>query len=238
MPCLPVCVSFPMSERRQIVTIDGPSGVGKSTLSRQVAATLGFTYLDTGAMYRAVALFFQQNHIDPGDDQAVRSALSELHLQLLPAEKEDGDVGVIINGRDESRAIRTPELGMLASRVSAIPAVRVQLTAMQQAIGRAGRIVAEGRDTGTVVFPDAAWKFYLEADPEERARRRAAQLQAAGQLVDVQELLKQIVKRDRDDQERALAPLQKAEDALVIDTSHLTIQEVASKILQAVQAQA
>lgn len=227
-----------MSERRQIVTIDGPSGVGKSTLSRQVAATLGFTYLDTGAMYRAVALFFQQNHIDPGDDQAVRSALSELHLQLLPAEKEDGDVGVIINGRDESRAIRTPELGMLASRVSAIPAVRVQLTAMQQAIGRAGRIVAEGRDTGTVVFPDAAWKFYLEADPEERARRRAAQLQAAGQLVDVQELLKQIVKRDRDDQERALAPLQKAEDALVIDTSHLTIQEVASKILQAVQAQA
>lgn len=227
-----------MSERRQIVTIDGPSGVGKSTLSRQVAATLGYTYLDTGAMYRAVALFFQQRHIDPGDDQAVRSALSELHLQLLPAEKEDSDVGVIINGRDESQAIRTPELGMLASRVSAIPAVRVQLTAMQQAIGRAGKIVAEGRDTGTVVFPDAAWKFYLEADPEERARRRAAQLQAAGQLVNVQEVLKQIVKRDRDDQERALAPLQKAEDALVIDTSHLTIQEVASKILQAVQAQA
>jgi len=238
MPCLPVCASFPMSERRQIVTIDGPSGVGKSTLSRQVAATLGFTYLDTGAMYRAVALFFQQNHIDHGDEQAVRSALSELHLQLLPAEKEDSDVGVMINGRDESRAIRTPELGMLASRVSAIPAVRAQLTAMQQAIGRLGKIVAEGRDTGTVVFPDAAWKFYLEADPEERARRRAAQLQAAGQLVNVQELLKQIVKRDRDDQERALAPLQKAEDALVIDTSHLTIQEVAAKILQAVQAQA
>jgi len=168
----------------------------------------------------------------------VRSALSELHLQLLPAEKEDSDVGVMINGRDASRAIRTPELGMLASRVSAIPAVRAQLTAMQQAIGRLGKIVAEGRDTGTVVFPDAAWKFYLEADPQERARRRAAQLQAAGQLVNVQELLKQIVKRDRDDQERALAPLQKAEDALVIDTSHLTIQEVASKILQAVQAQA
>jgi len=186
-------------------------------------------------MYRAVALFLQGRRIDLADEQAVRSALADLDLQLLPADREDGDVGVVVNGRDESRAIRTPELGMLASRVSAIPVVRAQLTAMQQAIGRSGRIVAEGRDTGTVVFPDAAWKFYLEADPEERVRRRVAQLRAAGQEVDVQELLKQTLQRDRDDQERTLAPLQKAKDAFVIDTTCLDVQEVCGKILQVVR---
>ncbi len=224
-----------MSEKSEIVTIDGPSGVGKSTLSRQVAAALGYTYLDTGAMYRAVALFLQGRRIDLADEQAVRSALADLDLQLLPADREDGDVGVVVNGRDESRAIRTPELGMLASRVSAISVVRAQLTAMQQAIGRSGRIVAEGRDTGTVVFPDAAWKFYLEADPEERVRRRVAQLRAAGQEVDVQELLKQTLQRDRDDQKRTLAPLQKAKNAFVIDTTCLDIQEVCGKILQVIR---
>lgn len=204
-------------------------------MSRMVAAALGFTYLDTGAMYRAVALFFQQRRVDPGDERRVLSALSELRIQLLPADQEDGDVGVLVNDMDESKLIRTPEMGMLASRVSAIPVVRARLTAMQQAMGRSGRMVAEGRDTGTVVFPDAAWKFYLEADPQERARRRAAQLHAAGQLVNVEELLEQIVKRDRDDQSRGVAPLRKAEDAMLIDTSHLTIQEVAEKILGVVQ---
>jgi len=224
-----------MSEKSEIVTIDGPSGVGKSTLSRQVAAALGYTYLDTGAMYRAVALFLRARRIDLDDEQAVCSTLADLDLQLLPADKEDGDVGVVINGRDESKAIRTPELGMLASRVSAIPAVRARLTAMQRDLGRSGRIVAEGRDTGTVVFPDAAWKFYLEADPEERVRRRVTQLRAAGQEVDVQELLKQILQRDHDDQERTLAPLQKAEDAFVIDTTSLNIQEVCGRILQVIR---
>ena len=220
-----------MSEKREIVTIDGPSGVGKSTLSRKVAAALGYTYLDTGAMYRAVALYLQRLQIDLGDEQTVRSALSALDLQLLPAEGEDGDVGVVVGGQDVSRAIRTPEMGMLASRVSAIPVVRERLTEMQQAIGRAGRIVAEGRDTGTVVFPDARWKFYLEADPEERGRRRVEQLRASGQEVDARQLLAMIVKRDRDDQERTLSPLQKAEDARVIDTTSIDIQEVCRKML-------
>jgi cytidylate kinase len=126
-------------------------------------------------------------------------------------------------------------MGMLASQVSAIPVVRRRLTQMQQVIGHQGRIVAEGRDTGTVVFPDACWKFYLEADPEERARRRAAQLQAAGQKVDVREILAMIVKRDHDDQERALAPLRKAKDAVVIDTTGITIQEVCDRILATVK---
>jgi len=127
-------------------------------------------------------------------------------------------------------------MGMLASRVSAIPAVRSRLTGMQQAIGQQGKIVAEGRDTGTVVFPDAGWKFYLEADPEERARRRELQLRAAGQEVDVRELLEMLVKRDRDDQGRTLAPLKKADDAITIDTSFIDIEEVCRKMLELVQA--
>ncbi len=225
-----------MSEKRDIVTIDGPSGVGKSTISRKVAAALGYTYLDTGAMYRAVALFLQQMRIDLGDEGAVASALADMDLQLLPAQQEDGDVGVVVNGRDVSSAIRTSEMGMLASRVSAIPAVRSRLTGMQQAIGQQGKIVAEGRDTGTVVFPDARWKFYLEADPEERARRRVLQLRAAGQEVDAQELLAMIVQRDRDDQGRTLAPLKKAEDAIVIDTSCIDIEKVCTKMLERIQA--
>lgn len=225
------------SEKRKIVTIDGPSGVGKSTLSRKVAAALGYTYLDTGAMYRAVALFLQRLQIDLGDEQAVGSALAGIKLQLLPAEREDGDVGVMVNGEDVSSAIRTPEAGMRASLVSAIPAVRKRLTEMQQALGRQGKIVAEGRDTGTVVFPDARWKFYLEADLEERARRRVTQLRSAGQEVDAQELLAMIVKRDRDDQERALAPLQKADDAFSIDTTSLDIDEVCTKMLEVVRTQ-
>ena len=226
-----------MSEKREIVTIDGPSGVGKSTISRKVAAALGYTYLDTGAMYRAVALWLQQLQIDLGDEQAVDSVLAGLDLQLLPAQREEGDVGVVVNGQDVSSAIRTSEMGMLASRVSAIPAVRERLTEMQQVLGQQGKIVAEGRDTGTVVFPDAKWKFYLEADPEERARRRVAQLRSVGQEVDAQELLAQILRRDRDDQERTLAPLQKAEDATVIDTTSLDIEEVCQKMVEVVQAQ-
>jgi CMP/dCMP kinase len=224
-----------MSEKRAIVTIDGPSGVGKSTLSRKVAAALGYTYLDTGAMYRAVGLQLQRLQIDLTDGQAIDSILTGIDLQLFPAGREDGDVRVVVNGQDVSNAIRTPEAGMLASLVSAIPVVRKKLTEMQRVLGQQGHIVAEGRDTGTVVFPDARWKFYLEADLEERARRRVAQLQSAGQKVDGQELLAMIAKRDRDDQERKLAPLQKADDALGIDTTSLDIDEVCTKMLEVIQ---
>ena len=228
-------MSETMSVKRDIVTIDGPSGVGKSTMSRKVAAALGYTYLDTGAMYRAVGVCLQQLQVDLNDEQAVRAILAGLKLQLFPAGQGDGDVGVVVNGQDVSSAIRTPEAGMLASRVSAIPAVRERLTGIQQEIGRCGRIVAEGRDTGTVVFPDARWKFYLEAAPEERARRRVAQLQSTGQEVDIQETLDMIIKRDRDDQERTLAPLQQAIDAVMIDTTGLDIQAVCGKMLALVQ---
>ncbi len=223
-----------MFDNQRIVTIDGPSGVGKSTISREIAAKLGYTYLDTGAMYRAVGLHVKLKQIDLDNEDAVADGITDLTLELLPAPHIDGDVGVLLNGKDVSDAIRTPEMSMVASKVSAWAAVREKLTEMQRSIGLQGRIVAEGRDTGTVVFPDAAFKFYLDAAPEERARRRVTQLRANGTEVDEKAILEMIIKRDRDDSERALAPLAKAEDAELIDTSSLSIQEVSRKILEAI----
>jgi cytidylate kinase len=221
-------------KKLKVVTIDGPSGVGKSTVSRKLAAELGYTYLDTGAMYRAVALGCVKNGVDVEDEAAVAVVLDTLDIRLLPPQTADDDVRVLLNGEDVSREIRTPEAGMLASKVSALLPVRQKLTAMQQAMGRTGGLVAEGRDTGTVVFPDAAWKFFLDAPPEERARRRALQLREQGQEVDEQKLLAQIIERDRQDRERTIAPLVKAEDAVVIDSSNLSADEVAARMLAVV----
>ncbi len=223
-----------MSHKQKIVTIDGPSGVGKSTISRRVAQALSFTYLDTGAMYRAVGLKLKEAGLDLDDESALRTCLDSVRLDLLPAEEENDDVGVVLDGRDVSREIRSPEMSMIASRVSALPVVREKLTHMQQELGKKGEIVAEGRDTGTVVFPLAAWKFYLDADPEVRMQRRAKQLREKGESVDEQELLAMIVKRDRDDQARSIAPLCKAKDALVIDTGVLTIDEVTRAMLKVI----
>lgn len=220
--------------RLKIVTIDGPSGVGKSTISRRVADTLSFTYLDTGAMYRAVGYKLQKSDVNLTNELQVQECLETISLQLLPAPSVNEEVVVILDGEDISDAIRTPEMSMVASKVSALGVVREKLTRMQQEIGAQGNIVAEGRDTGTVVFPDAAWKFYLDADPEERMRRRAAQLRLTGKEVDEQELLQMIIKRDRDDQNRTIAPLCKAADAVTIDTSPLTIDEVVEAMLSEV----
>jgi cytidylate kinase len=229
-------MSEPGEGQQNIVTIDGPSGVGKSTVSRRVAAELGYTYLDTGAMYRAVAYGCRQAGVDTSDTSAVKALLDNLDITLLAPESGGDDIRVLLNGTDISSAIRTPEMGMLASTVSALPPVRARLTAMQQAMGTAGQLVAEGRDTGTVVFPRAAWKFFLDAKPEERARRRIEQLRAKGEQVDEQELLAQIIKRDRGDRERAIAPLAKAADAVVVDTSRLNIDQVVARILTVIRA--
>ncbi len=229
-----------MSELQHVVTIDGPSGVGKSTISRRIAAGIGFTYLDTGAMYRGVALFLEQHGVDLAEEIAVRQALAGIEMRLLPAAGEDQDVGVVINGEDVSGLIRTPEMGMLASKVSALVPVREKLTEMQREIGQVGRIVAEGRDTGTVVYPKAFCKFYLDAAPEVRARRRILQLREQGTEMDEQELLAMIIKRDRDDQQRTIAPLKQAEDAVLVDTGPLDIDgvcEVMFKILRRKLAQ-
>lgn len=224
-----------MSDLQDIVTIDGPSGVGKSTISRRTAAELGFTYLDTGAMYRAVAWFLENEHVDITDEAAVEKSLESLQIELLPAADEKSDVGVRVGGKDVSAEIRMPEMSMAASRVSALNVVRKRLTAMQQDIGGRGKIVAEGRDTGTVVFPHAAYKFYLDADPRERARRRVAQLRENGDVQDESEVLAMIMERDRNDSERELAPLAIAEDAVVIDTTKISIDEVGRKILESIR---
>ncbi|MFV0435836.1 MAG: (d)CMP kinase [Desulfopila sp.] len=223
-----------MSERKQIVTIDGPAGVGKSTISRKVAAALDFTYLDTGAMYRGVAYYLRQLAIDCRDESAVAAALVDLRLTLLPGKREGDEVGVIICGEDISAHIRTPQMSMAASTVSKLMGVRKKLTAMQQEIGERERIVAEGRDTGTVVFPLARYKFFLDAAPEERARRRILQLRASGQEVDEDSILALTIERDRNDRQRAIAPLRQAADAVLIDTTHLQIDEVCRRVLTSI----
>lgn len=231
----------------EVITIDGPSGAGKSTISRRLAARLGYTYLDTGAMYRAVGLYLRGRGLEPEDavapetapdvapeaamKTALEAALDELHLELVPAVGDD-DVGVKINGEDVSAAIRSPEMALVASRISAVPLVRRKLTELQrQVAARAGGLVAEGRDMGTVVFPEARAKFYLDATPEERARRRSEQLRQRGQSCDDREILDQIRQRDQADSQRALAPLRPAEDAVIIDSSRLGLAEVVAAML-------
>jgi len=213
-----------MLDRHAVVTIDGPSGAGKSTISRGLAAKLKFTYLDTGAMYRAVGLAIVRDGIDLSNSEALRRCLAAIELRLAP--NGDDDVRVFLNGEDVSAAIRTPEMGLVASRVSANPLVREKLTRLQREIGEKGGIVAEGRDMGTVVFPAAPCKFYLDATAEERARRRHAQIKGKGQDSDYQEILDQIVKRDYDDSKRALAPLKAADDAIMVDSSSMSPEAV------------
>lgn len=221
-----------------IVTIDGPAGVGKSTISRRVASRLGFTYLDTGAMYRAVAWYLREHRVDVDDIAAVESALKEITLELLPATHEDGEVGVLLNGEDISGSLRTPEMSMLASSVSALAPVRARLTAMQQEAGDTGNIVAEGRDTGTVVFPAARFKFFLDASPAARTARRARQLRERGETVDEARLQEMTIKRDKQDRERAIAPLRKAEDATLIDTTDLSVDQVLNRVIKMIRENA
>lgn len=215
-----------MGAGNRIVTIDGPSGGGKSTVSRALAAKLHFTYLDTGAMYRAVAYQCLEQGVDPADSAPLELLLATLRIELLPPAAGEDDVRVLVDGREVGDRLRTPEMGMLASRVSALEPVRTTLTRLQREIGAAGRIVAEGRDTGTVVFPGAAWKFFLDASPEVRARRRADQLRRKGEQVDEGQLLAQIIQRDKDDRERTIAPLVAAADALIIDSTGLPVEQV------------
>ena len=230
-----------MAEKQGVVTIDGPSGAGKSTISRLLAARLDYTYLDTGAMYRAVAFKVREAGLDleeASDRAALPGLLAEIDITLAPAASADDDALVFVNGEEVSAAIRTAEMGMVASRVSAEPVVREKLTEMQRRLGSRGGVVAEGRDTGTVVFPQAQYKFYLDANPEERARRRQLQLREKGQEVEFHILLEQITKRDNDDSARSLAPLKPAPDAVIVDTSAMSIEEVISHMLEKIQSSA
>ena len=215
-----------------IVTIDGPSGAGKSTITKLLAAKLNYTYLDTGAMYRAVGLKIHRTGTNLENKNALQKMLDNIDLHLVP--NKDG-TKVIVNNENVSEAIRTPEMSMVASRVSANEQVREKLTFLQRKVGQEGSIVAEGRDMGTVVFPKANHKFFLDASPEERARRRQKQLAEQGQQVDFKETLDQIIKRDKDDSSRELSPLKPAEDAIIIDSSEMAIDEVVDFMVKYIQ---
>ena len=206
-----------------IVTIDGPAGSGKSTAARRLAERLGFDFLDTGAMYRAVALEVLLRGIDIGDVAQVVQVAHAADIEAL------GPV-VRAGGRDVTAAIRTPEVSSAASKVAAIPEVRTELVRLQRQAAERRNVVSEGRDQGTVVFPLAECKFYLTADPNERARRRQLELAEQGETIAVQDLLRQILERDNRDQTRVTAPLRPADDSIRIDTSHLSPEEMVVRL--------
>ncbi len=217
---------------KPIITIDGPAGAGKSTVSKTLAGRLGFAYLDTGALYRAVALAAQENAIDPADE----ARLAELCRSLdIACDQEGETLRVRLNGRDVTELIRSAEMGLLASKVSASPAVRAALLDVQRRAGERGGVVAEGRDMGTVVFPYADFKFFLDASVEERAERRYRELVDRGARVSREEVLRDIVVRDRQDRERSLAPLAVPDDAVTIDSTNLTVLQIVEAIADRVK---
>ena len=206
-----------------VVAIDGPSGAGKSTVSRMLAKRLGYLQIDTGAMYRAAALLMSRAGIDFENLQSVENFCKNIHIKL---DSVDGGQHVFANGHDVTEQIRTPEISLLTSRISALKPVREALMRAQRDLGENGGVVLEGRDIGTVVFPDAELKFFLSASPEERGRRRFAELVEKGEKVTLEKTINDVIQRDEQDTKRDLAPLKQAEDAIVIDSSALAIDEV------------
>lgn len=206
-----------------IITIDGPSGVGKSTVTRLLAARLGFEYLDTGAMFRAVALAMLRRGVPLGDHAAVGAALSGLRVEVPPGR-------VLLNGEDVSEAVRAPEVSQGASKVAVIADVRRFLAAEQRSAAAGRDVVCEGRDQGSFVFPHAECKFFLTGDARVRAERRAAQLAKAGKIVSVDAVLADQLERDARDAERDIAPMRPAPDAVVIDTTDLSPSQVVEHI--------
>jgi len=220
-----------MTRTRPIIAIDGPSASGKSSVARRVASDLGFTYLNTGAMYRAVAIAFKDAGITPNDPQLegrVATILQSMKIDF------DGE-GILLNGREVTSEITRLDIGELASTYSTLAPVRARMREMQRAIGEAGGIVMEGRDIGTVVFPDAEFKFFFDASPEIRAARRLAQLQANGVKTNRDEVLRELAERDRRDSARELAPLRRADDAIVIDSSNLTFEQAVCALEEVIQ---
>ncbi len=206
-----------------IVTIDGPAGAGKSSAARELARRLGFEFLDTGGMYRAVSFALLRDGIDESDPAALEAWLPTLRLEVPP--------GVVrLDGEDIAGRIRTPEITALASRLAAVPAVRRYLVGLQRAVAVGRDLVCEGRDQGTVVFPEAERKFFLVADPRERARRRHAELRSRGIQVSLDEVIRAQDERDARDAGRDLAPMRPAPDAVILDSTRLTPDEVVGRM--------
>ena len=212
-----------------IIAIDGPAGSGKSTVARNLAEELGFMYLDTGAMYRAITLKALENKSQLDSEDAIVKMCEETKLELFPEAKKP--IKVYLDGRDVTLDIRTVRITQHVSDIAKIKGVRKHMLKLQRSIGKANDSVIEGRDIGTVVFPDADKKFFLDADFSERAERRCKELKQAGKCVTLKEVQKDLSNRDCIDSTRDHAPLKKAEDAVCIDTTHLTIEQVVSALL-------
>jgi len=221
-----------MSERMISVAIDGPAGAGKSTIARAVAGKLGFIYVDTGALYRAVGLYGLRKGVDTTSAEQMLPLLDEIKVEMIYVA---GEQRVLLNGEDVSEAIRLGEASMAASNVSAIQGVRDFLFDLQKDMARCHNVVMDGRDIGTVVLPEAQVKIFLTATPEERATRRYNELVGKGQQVDFDELLAEVKQRDYNDSHRAAAPLKQADDAVLVDTTGLTKEESIQKIFDLVQ---
>ncbi len=214
------------------VAIDGPVGAGKSTIARAAAKALGYIYVDTGALYRALGLFAAENGADPSDAAAVEPLLKRTRLELR---YEDGVQKVILNGRDVSGEIRAPEISMAASAVSAIPCVREFLLDTQRDMAKKHDVVMDGRDIGTVILPEAQVKIFLTASAEDRARRRYEEYIAKGEAVCYNNVLEDLITRDRNDCRRASAPLRQAEDAVLIDTTGFGLEQAVAKVIATIK---
>lgn len=212
------------------IAIDGPAGAGKSTMAKILAEKLNVDYIDTGAMYRALALKLQRTGTDYADSQALAAMLSATDVDYRGGR-------IYLDGEDVSSEIRTPEISALASASSAIPAVRDKLSETQSAMAASRSLLMDGRDIGTVIIPDAEFKFYLNANSRVRAIRRALELQAKGLPCDVDQVEQEIIQRDANDMNRDYHPLKKAEDAVEIDTSFLSVEEVIEKMLEVIHGQ-
>lgn len=215
------------------IAIDGPAGAGKSSIAKALSKRLGYIYIDTGAMYRAVALFFVENNVSDGTDSRIESLLEKLEISI---KYEDGAQKVILNGEDVTGKLRLEEIGKMASKFSAIGSVREKLVALQRKLAQKENVVMDGRDIGTVVLPNADLKIYLSASSKVRAKRRYLELLEKGHTdLDINEIEDEIIKRDEADMNREISPLKQADDAYYLDSSDMTLEEVVSKILSMVK---
>lgn len=210
------------------IALDGPSGAGKSSLARAIADKLGIVYVDTGALYRSIGLFVRGRNVDPKDAEAVEACLPDIELRMA---HENGEQHIYLCGKDVGDSIRTPEMSMYASAVSAIPAVRAFLLDTQRSIAEKTSVIMDGRDIGTVILPDAEVKIFLTASSEARARRRVLELQAKGIATTYEEVLSDMIERDKNDSTRKTAPAIPAEDAVFLDNSDLTFEQTVEKAL-------
>ena len=214
------------------IAIDGPAGAGKSTIAKMAAKKLDFIYVDTGAMYRAMALYFLHREIDAKDEKKIAEACEHINVTIA---YQEGEQQVLLNGENVNAFIRTEEVSMMTSNTSKYPAVREKLLYLQRELAAANNVIMDGRDIGTCVLPDAELKIYLTASASERAKRRYLEQKERGVESDLAQIERDIIARDEQDMNREIAPLKQAEDAIYLDTSDMTIEEVVTKIVSLVQ---